>query len=86
MKLARHYVEKPWGRTELPAAFNAPDGKRIGEVWFEGGADLPLLAKYIFTSERLSIQVHPDDRAAAPHPTSHACCTHRQARGVHPCH
>jgi len=64
MKLARHYVEKPWGRTELPAAFNAPDGKRIGEVWFEGGADLPLLAKYIFTSERLSIQVHPNDEQA----------------------
>jgi len=62
MKLARHYVEKPWGRTELPAAFNAPDGKRIGEVWFEGAADLPLLAKYIFTSERLSIQVHPPEK------------------------
>lgn len=64
MKLARHYVEKPWGRTELPAAFDAPAGKRIGEVWFEGPADLPLLAKYIFTSERLSIQVHPDDDQA----------------------
>ena len=64
MKLARHYVEKPWGRTELPAAFDAPAGKRIGEVWFEGGPDLPLLAKYIFTSERLSIQVHPDDDQA----------------------
>jgi mannose-6-phosphate isomerase len=64
MKLERRYVEKPWGRTELPPVFGAPAGERIGEVWFTGGGDLPLLAKYIFTSERLSIQVHPDDEQA----------------------
>ena len=64
MKLERRYVEKPWGRTELPPMFDPPAGERIGEVWFEGGADLPLLAKYIFTSERLSIQVHPDNAQA----------------------
>jgi mannose-6-phosphate isomerase len=64
MKLARHYVEKPWGRTELPPMFDAPAGRPVGEVWFEGGKDLPLLAKYIFTSERLSIQVHPNDEQA----------------------
>jgi mannose-6-phosphate isomerase len=64
MKLDRRYVEKPWGRTQLPPMFDAPPDKRIGEVWFTNGADLPLLAKYIFTSERLSIQVHPDDEQA----------------------
>ena len=64
MKLERRYVEKPWGRDRLPPMFNAPTGKRIGEVWFEGASDLPLLAKYIFTSERLSIQVHPNDEQA----------------------
>lgn len=64
MKLKREYVEKPWGRTSLPPMFDAPAGKRIGEVWFTGGADLPLLAKYIFTSEALSIQVHPNDDQA----------------------
>jgi len=64
VKLERHYVEKPWGRTELPPMFDAPAGERIGEVWFTDGAELPLLAKYIFTSERLSIQVHPDDAQA----------------------
>lgn len=64
MKLPRHYVEKPWGRTTLPRIFNPPPGKRIGEVWFDDGGDLPLLAKYIFTSERLSIQVHPNDEQA----------------------
>jgi mannose-6-phosphate isomerase len=64
MKLAPHYVEKPWGRTQLPATFAPPDGKRIGEVWFEGAPGLPLLAKYLFTSERLSIQNHPGDADA----------------------
>jgi mannose-6-phosphate isomerase len=64
MKLSRHYVEKPWGRTHLPSMFDAPQGKRIGEVWFTGDGDEALLAKYIFTSERLSIQVHPNDERA----------------------
>jgi mannose-6-phosphate isomerase len=66
-KLAPHFVEKPWGRTDLPPIFAAAGaGRQIGEVWFEdaGGRDLPLLVKYIFTSDRLSIQVHPDDAQA----------------------
>lgn len=55
-------VEKPWGKDQLPAPFEAPEGKRIGEVWFEPPAQLPgLLVKYIFTSEPLSVQVHPTD-------------------------
>lgn len=58
--LPEKIVEKPWGRTELPAPFSAPAGKRIGEIWFEPppGFD-QLLAKYIFTSDKLSVQVHP---------------------------
>ena len=58
-------VEKPWGRDILPAPFVAPPGKRIGEIWFEPPAELlSLLVKYIFTSEKLSVQVHPDDAQA----------------------
>ncbi|MET0180261.1 MAG: class I mannose-6-phosphate isomerase [Novosphingobium sp.] len=58
-------VEKPWGRERLPPPFVAPSGTRIGEVWFEPPPELPsLLVKYIFTSEKLSIQVHPDDDQA----------------------
>jgi mannose-6-phosphate isomerase len=64
MKLERRYVEKPWGRTSLPDMFDPPPGKRIGEVWFTGAEDAPLLVKYLFTSERLSIQVHPNDEQA----------------------
>jgi mannose-6-phosphate isomerase len=64
MKLERRYVEKPWGRTQLPPMFDPPAGKRIGEVWFTGAGEQPLLVKYLFTSERLSIQVHPNDEQA----------------------
>lgn len=62
LKLSPHYVEKPWGRRDLPPIFSPPAGQQTGEIWFEpeGGDVLPLLVKYIFTSERLSIQVHPD--------------------------
>ena len=63
--LAVRTVEKPWGRSQLPAPFAAPFGKRIGEIWFEPTeAVFSLLVKYIFTSEKLSVQVHPDDAEA----------------------
>ena len=66
MELHRHFVEKPWGRTDLPPAFAAPAGQRVGEVWYEtpDSAPLPLLVKWLFTSEKLSIQVHPSDAEA----------------------
>src|SRR6478609_7377890 len=62
MLLETRTVEKPWGMDTLPAPFTAPEGKRIGEIWFEPPAALPeLLVKYIFTSDKLSVQVHPSD-------------------------
>jgi mannose-6-phosphate isomerase len=74
MKLAAEYVEKPWGRTSLPDGFRPPEpGCRIGELWFAApdGRELPLLVKYIFTSERLSLQVHPDDVQARARGLAH---------------
>ena len=62
MLLPTKTVEKPWGMDTLPAPFSAPEGKRIGEIWFEPPEQLrQLLVKYIFASEKLSIQVHPSD-------------------------
>ncbi|MEO6151816.1 MAG: class I mannose-6-phosphate isomerase [Croceibacterium sp.] len=62
MLLETRTVEKPWGKDALPAPFATPLGQRIGEIWFEPPPDLPqLLVKYIFTSEKLSVQVHPSD-------------------------
>ena len=65
-KLQAHAVEKPWGRTDLAGVFGGSSERRIGEIWFEHSAlrDLPLLVKYIFTSEKLSVQVHPNDDEA----------------------
>lgn len=61
-------VEKPWGWNELPPQFSSKHSRagKIGEIWFENPerSDLPLLIKYLFTSERLSVQVHPDDALA----------------------
>lgn len=59
-QLSTRLVEKVWGRDHLPDPFSAPKGKRIGEIWFEPPPELPdLLVKYLFTSEKLSVQVHP---------------------------
>ena len=64
MKLRTELVEKPWGRTDIPSMFANPDGRKIGEVWFTSDDDQPLLLKWLFTSERLSVQVHPNDAQA----------------------
>ncbi|KWV91126.1 class I mannose-6-phosphate isomerase [Erythrobacter sp. YT30] len=58
-------VEKVWGRDLLPHPFVAPKGKRIGEIWFDPvPACDELLVKYLFTSEKLSVQVHPSNENA----------------------
>lgn len=63
MILETKHVAKPWGVDELPLPFKVKEGgRRIGEIWFEPPENLPnLLVKYIFTSEKLSVQVHPSD-------------------------
>lgn len=59
-------VDKPWGRTDIPSDFGDFGGRRVGEIWFSHprGVDAAIMVKFLFTSERLSIQVHPDDSAA----------------------
>ena len=67
LRLTPSLREKVWGRKRLEPWF--PDSPSpIGEAWYlappglwPGGRELPLLVKLLFTSERLSIQVHPDD-------------------------
>jgi mannose-6-phosphate isomerase len=67
VRLPAVFKEKIWGALDLAPWYPDP-GKKIGEVWFE--TDLPLLVKFVFTSERLSVQVHPDDAFAAAHEKS----------------
>ena len=66
MKLKRKFVEKPWGQELLPDIFDGRRDKKIGEVWFETpkGITPQLMTKYLFTSEKLSVQVHPNNRQA----------------------
>lgn len=60
---------RPWGVLDLRAWGHAvPAAVPIGEIWYER-PDKPtltpsLLLKLLFTSEPLSIQVHPDDAYA----------------------
>lgn len=53
-------------------------GRQLGEVWpqmstewagtkIPRGGDFPLLAKFIFPQDKLSVQVHPDDAYASVH-------------------
>jgi len=60
---------KPWGSRDLrPWSLVSTSDGPIGELWFERpGPAAPktaLLLKMLFTTEPLSIQVHPDDAFA----------------------
>jgi mannose-6-phosphate isomerase len=62
-------LPKPWGVEDLrPWSTSRRDGDAIGEIWYErpdnGAVEPSLLLKLLFTSQPLSIQVHPDDTFA----------------------
>ena len=65
-KLTTKIVDKPWGRRGIDPQFGVDPERQVGEIWFEPPPSRPLdvMAKYLFTTERLSIQVHPDDPTA----------------------
>ena len=65
-KLATKIVDKPWGKRGIDSRFGVDPDRQVGEIWFEPppGRELDVMAKYLFTTERLSIQVHPDDATA----------------------
>jgi mannose-6-phosphate isomerase len=62
-------ARKPWGVADLrPWSCIDGSGDAVGELWFqrvdENAPHPTLLLKLLFTSEPLSIQVHPDDAFA----------------------
>jgi mannose-6-phosphate isomerase len=76
------YFEAPAGGERIGEAWFTADGnatsagRTLGELTRafpdeilgrEQGVECPLLVKMLFTSERLSVQVHPDDAYAAEH-------------------
>jgi mannose-6-phosphate isomerase len=62
-RLEPSFHQKIWGVANLEPWFR-PSDKKIGEVWFSAPGPLPILVKFIFASERLSLQVHPNDEYA----------------------
>lgn len=79
IRLLPSFREKIWGATALEPWFRTP-GLQIGEVWFTAddnrtedgrtlsdlmhGERFPILVKFLFTTDRLSLQVHPNDAQA----------------------
>jgi mannose-6-phosphate isomerase len=63
MELKKHIVEKPWGRVDIAPEFGDFGSARVGEIWYkaDGDVELPLMIKWLFTSDKLSVQVHPND-------------------------
>jgi mannose-6-phosphate isomerase len=64
-----HVARKPWGVADLhPWSGIDGSGDAVGELWFrrpdKSAPDPALLLKLLFTSEPLSVQVHPDDAFA----------------------
>lgn len=58
VRLTASQKEKPWGTRDLEPWFKRPAAD-IGEVWFTAEPRLPILVKFLFTSGRLSVQLHP---------------------------
>ena len=50
-----------WGSPLTEPWYRNPERRDIGEVWFTASDSVPLLVKFLFTSQRLSVQVHPGD-------------------------
>jgi mannose-6-phosphate isomerase len=67
VRLDAHAIAKPWGRHKLgPWGLGLDGAAAIGEIHHvaNDAVDRPLLVKTLFTSERLSVQVHPDAASA----------------------
>jgi mannose-6-phosphate isomerase len=62
--------EKIWGSPMTEPWYRNPKGRKIGEIWFAASDSVPLLVKLLFTSDNLSVQVHPDDAYARKHHNS----------------
>jgi mannose-6-phosphate isomerase len=66
-RLAATAHEKVWGSPDTEPWCRNPEGRTIGEIWFAASDSVPLLVKLLFTSDNLSVQVHPDNDYAAKH-------------------
>lgn len=65
-RLTPRPVPKLWGSKHLEPWFR-DSAEEIGEVWFEGDPRPPLLIKFLFTTQPLSVQVHPEGKTEMWH-------------------
>ncbi len=63
-KLTPAVHDKVWGTPRTEPWLENPEGGKIGEIWYSDPSVMPVLVKFLFTSERLSVQVHPGDEYA----------------------
>jgi mannose-6-phosphate isomerase len=63
-------LEKIWGSPETEPWYRNSEHRKIGEIWFAAPDSVPLLVKLLFTSDNLSVQVHPGDEYAREHHNS----------------
>jgi mannose-6-phosphate isomerase len=68
--LATTLYEKVWGSKSTEPWLKNSGDRKIGEIWFAASREFPLLVKLLFTSDRMSVQVHPDDTYARLHENS----------------
>jgi mannose-6-phosphate isomerase len=66
-RIEPEFHSKVWGSPRIEPWFESPGDHLTGEVWFPAG---DLLIKFLFTSQNLSVQVHPDDEQARLHEDS----------------
>lgn len=66
-RLSPDVREKIWGSPHTEPWFQNPERREIGEIWFPASDSVPILVKLLFTSDNLSVQVHPGDDYAQKH-------------------
>ena len=66
-RLASTAHDKIWGTPDTEPWYRNPQRRDIGEIWFQASDSVPLLVKLLFTSDNLSVQVHPGDDYARKH-------------------
>jgi mannose-6-phosphate isomerase len=66
-RLATTAHDKVWGTPHTEPWYRNSERRNIGEIWFTASDTVPLLVKLLFTSDNLSVQVHPGDDYARKH-------------------
>jgi mannose-6-phosphate isomerase len=59
VRLPQTAFEKVWGSPLTEPWYKNSTNENIGEIWFTASEAVPILVKFLFTSDNLSIQVHP---------------------------